>query len=88
LEELRKYDRPLWITEFSCGDGDDRSLAVQERYMRDALNILEYHPRVFRYAWFSGRTNAIPNVNLLGGSGELTDLGRQYVTLPYSIGCP
>jgi hypothetical protein len=87
LGQLKKYNRPIWLTEFSCGDGMDLSLDVQKAYMMDALAILEADPDVFRYSWFSGRTTAIPNVNLLGASGQLTELGQQYVSAPYSQGC-
>ena len=84
LGQFKKYGRPIWLTEFSCGDGTDRSLTVQEQYMREAVAILEGDPDVFRYAWFSGRTSAIPNVDLLGADGQLTALGQEYVGLPAS----
>jgi Glycosyl hydrolase catalytic core len=83
LGELEKYGKPIWLTEFSCGDAADRSLAVQKKYMTDALAILEQNDHVFRYAWFAGRTTAIPNVDLLGADGELTELGELYVSLPH-----
>lgn len=82
LDELSKFGKPIWLTEFSCGDDADRSLEVQKRYMREAVAILEEHPLVHRYAWFAGRTTAIPNVDLLGGDGQLTELGELYVSLP------
>jgi hypothetical protein len=84
LGQLKKYGRPIWLTEFSCGDGSDRSLTAQEQYMREAVAILEGDSDVFRYAWFSGRTSAIPNVDLLGADGQLTELGQEYVGLPAS----
>jgi hypothetical protein len=86
LGQLEKYGHPIWLTEFSCGDGSDRSLAAQKQYMREAVAILEGDPNVFRYAWFSGRTGAIPNVNLLGADGQLTELGQEYAGLPSSCG--
>ncbi len=84
LGQLKKYGRPIWLTEFSCADGSDRSLTAQEQYMREAVAILEGDSDVFRYAWFSGRTSAIPNVDLLGADGQLTELGQEYVGLPAS----
>ncbi|WP_437487705.1 glycoside hydrolase family protein [Sorangium sp. So ce1014] len=87
LGELRRYRRPIWLTEFSCGDGADRSPEAQAAYMREAVPLLESDPDVFRYAWFSGRTEAIPNVDLLGASGELTALGELYVSLPHAERC-
>ncbi|MBV8657549.1 MAG: discoidin domain-containing protein [Burkholderiales bacterium] len=44
---------------------------------------MENEPAVARYAWFSGRSTQIPNVNLLGADGQLTELGRLYTSLPY-----
>jgi hypothetical protein len=87
LGELEKYGLPIWLTEFACGDGADLSLPVQMQYMQDALMILEDNPNVARYAWFSGRTDAIPNVDLLGADGELTALGEIYVSAPASDDC-
>ncbi|WP_437678834.1 glycoside hydrolase family protein [Sorangium sp. So ce131] len=87
LGELKRYRRPIWLTEFSCGDGADRSPEAQAAYMREAVPLLEADPDVFRYAWFSGRTEAIPNVDLLGARGELTALGELYVSLPHAERC-
>lgn len=80
--EMRKYGRPMWLTEFSCGDQGVQPVSVQQAYMTDALDFLENDPDVFRYAWFSGRTTAIANVDLLGSGGQLTTLGGDYVSLP------
>jgi hypothetical protein len=78
-----KYDKPLWLTEFAClDDPGDHSAAGQAAYLSDALTILENDPRVFRYAWFTGRSMNIPAVALLGADGQLTPLGKQYVTAP------
>ncbi|WP_437716283.1 hypothetical protein WMF45_07605 [Sorangium sp. So ce448] len=46
------------------------------------MPLLESDPDVFGYPWFSGRTDAIPDVNLLGASGELTALGELTASLP------
>lgn len=86
IEGMKKYGKPIWLTEFSCGDGDT-ALANQKAYMQAAIPYLESEPMVARYAWFSGRTTAIPNVNLLNGSGQLTELGSIYVNLPQPAAC-
>lgn len=87
IAELKKYNKPIWLTEFACGDmpASGISLGVQQKYMLDAVNYLEHEPVVFRYAWFSGRNNEIPNINLLGDSGQLTALGQEYVSLPFDF---
>ena len=86
INGMKKYGKPIWLTEFACGDGDT-ALANQKAYMQAAVPYLESEPAVARYAWFSGRTSAIPNVNLLAGSGVLTELGQIYVNLPQSASC-
>jgi hypothetical protein len=82
----KKYGKPIWLTEFSCGDGDT-SLANQKAYMQAAIPYLENEPTVMRYAWFSGRTTAIPNVSLLGSDGQLTELGQLYESLTTNSSC-
>jgi hypothetical protein len=82
IGQMKKYNRPIWLTELACLDQNDKSVPVQKAYMTDALDYLESEPAVFRYAWFSGRFDPQPTVNLLGASGELTELGQQYVTAP------
>src|SRR4029077_16759924 len=72
---FKKNNKPIWLTEFSCGDQGTQPVSKQQSYMKDALAYLEGEPAVFRYAWFSGRTTSIANVNLLGDPGTLTDLG-------------
>jgi hypothetical protein len=79
LGNLKQFNRPIWLTEFSCLDGADKSVAAQKAYMKTALDILEADPMVFRYSWFSGRFADAPTINLLGASGQLTELGQQYV---------
>jgi hypothetical protein len=86
INGFKKYGKPIWLTEFSCGDGDT-SLANQKAYMQAAVPWLESEPSVMRYAWFSGRTTAIPNVNLLGADGQLTELGQLYESLTTNSAC-
>jgi hypothetical protein len=83
---FKKYNKPIWLTEFACGDRphDQITLALQKQYMTEAVAYLESEPAVFRYSWFSGRNGEIPNINLLGASGQLTELGKLYVSLPFS----
>lgn len=83
LQEFEsRYTQPLWLTEFSCLDASDTSEPVQQAYMKAALAILEADPRVARYAWFTGRSDHTPSLDLLGADGELTALGQTYVGYP------
>jgi hypothetical protein len=85
LTPFAKYNKPIWLTEFACLDGsaDATSEAVQERAMTDMVKALEADTRVERYAWFIGRSDSVsPPIGLLGADGELTALGKLYVSLP------
>jgi hypothetical protein len=84
---FKKYGKPIWLTEFSCGDQGTQPVSKQQSYMKAALDYLENDPDVFRYAWFSGRTTAIANVDLLAAPGALTALGQAYVSLPEAAAC-
>ncbi len=81
LQGFAKYGKPLWVTEFSCGDGTEaqKTAAAQKTYMQEALAILEADSKVFRYSWFASRTTAISGVDLFANSGQLTTLGSAYL---------
>jgi hypothetical protein len=79
--------KPIWLTEWACGDGADRSLAVQKSYMQSAVPYLEGEPAVAKYAWFADG-NAIPNVALTTSAGALTELGQTYTSLASNSACP
>jgi hypothetical protein len=85
LDQFKSFGKPLWLTEFACGYEGDTSLAGQEKYMREAIPVLEADPHVYRYAWFSG--DPIPQARLLEDNGELTSLGQVYVGLPRDPTC-
>jgi Glycosyl hydrolase catalytic core len=53
--------------------------------MSEMVVICEGRSDLFRYAWFTGRWDdeARRHTSLLAGSGELTELGRHYLSLPY-----
>lgn len=87
VADFKKYNRPIWLTEFACGDQGTVSEATEASYQKDAVAYLESDPDVFRYSWFSGRSTSIANVDLLGTAGMLTSLGEQYTTLPAEPSC-
>jgi hypothetical protein len=88
LTKLKKYGKPIWLTEISCMDAGDHSAAGEQTYMKTAVDILENDPMVFRYAWFTGRWPNPSGVSLLGAaSGQLTDLGNLYMSLPATSTC-
>ena len=90
LDRLKKYGKPFWVTEFANwhnGDGSAQidSVAKQKAQMADMVATLEARSDVFRYAWFTGRWNNDTHYSsLLGASGQLTELGRYYLSLPFT----
>jgi hypothetical protein len=68
---------------FRSGDHeDDKSLADEIAFMKEAVPMLDSNSAVFRYAWMSARTN--DNRNLLetsDGKAQLTELGQLYNSL-------
>lgn len=81
IGEWERYGKPIWLTEFCAWDGIESSAtpAYQQNFMREALEMLDNKPSVYRYAWFVGRSSGIPYNSLLAGSGQLTDLGKMFV---------
>jgi hypothetical protein len=74
-----KYTQPLWLTEWA-NLGSTVTAADELTLMQEALPILEADPRVFRYAWFTGRASTQPSLDVLGAdAGLLTPLGQAYV---------
>lgn len=89
LDRLKKYGKPFWVTEFanwhSQPDGAQiDTVAKQKAQMTDMVAVCEARDDVYRYAWFTGRwSNDARHTSLLGATGELTELGRHYVSLPF-----
>ncbi len=80
-----RFSQPLWLTEFACDSAANE--AQQIAFLEDAVEFLEGDPRIARYAWFAGRADNVPHVDLLGADGELTALGQRYVELEQPADC-
>ena len=92
LDRLTRYGKPFWVTEFANwhnGDGAAQidTAAKQMAQMTDMVATCEARPDVFRYAWFTGRLGAndqdVHHTALLAAAGELTAVGKHYMTLPF-----
>ena len=81
IDRYKKYKRPIWLTEFACGDQQNITLDMQKGYMMGAIDYLENDTSVFRYSWFTGRmAERYPYLELFSTQpGQLTDLGKLYV---------
>jgi len=85
LATLKKYNLPIWLTEFACpaaGQSED----VETAFMQGALTLLEGDTNFGNYAWFGTRLDPSdgwlgPQVDLLWyNMSALTDLGKLYTT--------
>jgi hypothetical protein len=78
-----RYKLPIWLTEFSCGDGkEDAPMSAQLSFMQLILPLLDAAPFVERYAWMSAHS---ANRSLVtagpDGNAMLTPVGELYNTL-------
>jgi len=85
--EFKKYNRPIWLTEFAGweSNGNIKSVNDQINFMIGAVDMLEAEESVFRYSWFVGRGSGIgtyPYIDILGSNGQLTVLGEVYKNMP------
>ena len=87
LDRLQKYGRKIWITEMANWNPQIDSYQKQAVQMVEMVNICETRTDVFRYAWFIGRGD-YPDSKYTylfdSGPGQLNDLGKLYLSLPYS----
>ena len=87
LDRLQKYGKQIWVTEMANWNPQINSYQKQAAQMVEMVNICETRTDVFRYAWFIGRGTYPDNrfTYLFNPSpGELNDLGKLYLSLPYS----
>ncbi len=86
INMFQKYGKPVWLTEFCAWDPVPGTVETQLSYMCGALNMLEQHPNVERYAWFIPRSNTAvdkaPFMQLLTHTSpsELTEAGKIYTS--------
>lgn len=88
LDRLKKYDKKIWITEMANWNANINSYEKQAEQMRQMVSVCEFRDDVFRYAWFIGRGTYPDNkfTYLFNPTaGELNDLGKLYISLPYKI---
>ena len=83
LDKFRKYNKPLWITEFAPWDPPKPDFEGVVKYMKEAIPILENDPLVFRYSWFATRVGINPDISLFGANGTLTKLGQLYAAMAF-----
>ena len=83
IEKFRKYNKPLWITEFAPWDPPKPDHDGVLKYMLEAIPILENEPLVFRYSWFATRVGSNTDISLLAENGVLTKVGQLYAAMAF-----
>ena len=75
-----KFNLPIWITEVNCGNGYwNKPVEDHSSYMNAALPMLESHPFVVRYNWFSSLPGKAKGASLnYAEDYNLTPLGHLY----------
>ncbi|MDB5273957.1 MAG: phosphoribosylformylglycinamidine synthase [Chitinophagaceae bacterium] len=78
LNAYRKYNRPMWVTEFDYGGSN--SVTQQAALMVDVLDFMEKDPDIFRYAWFLVRSSpSATSTDIFSQTtGSLSALGTIY----------
>lgn len=80
LEGFRKYGKKIWLTEFACWDQANITLDMQKNLLIGALDYLDNDTMIYRYSWFTGRSNSGPFINIFEKeAGRLSELGELYV---------
>jgi len=86
LEKVRKmYGKPIWITEFACGDWNAKSPEQNKhhpdkvlKFMETVFPALDRLDYIERYAWFPAgqKSNALGTSALYDSNFKLTKLGK------------
>ncbi len=90
IDDARKYNKPIWVTEFASWDYSNPVANAEEqiKYLAGTTNFLERDPDIYRYSWFIGRRlgedyGTAPYIDLYAKeNGMLTELGQMYMDIP------
>lgn len=77
------FKLPVWLTEFSCGDGaEGKPTADQIKFMKEIVPLLEEAPYVYRYAWMAVEdSKGLRDLVTSSSPQQLTELGQLYNSL-------
>lgn len=87
VERFKKYDKPIWMTEFCAWEPSISSVRMQMNFMSEAVCYMELDPDIERYAWFIPKgadpVDAYPFMYLIDKiyPFQLTDCGKVYVNM-------
>lgn len=87
VERFKKYNKPIWMTEFCAYEQSVSSPLVQMKYMSEAVCYMELDPDIERYAWFIPKggkaVTDYPYMYLIDKiyPFNLTDCGKVFVNM-------
>jgi hypothetical protein len=83
LKEVHdRYNMPVWLTEFSCGDGaQNKPMKDHLAYMQKVVPMLDAADYVYRYAWMSARSANRGLFTNPGPGQTLSEVGKLYASL-------
>lgn len=82
-EVAKRFNRPIWITEFSNSDQPLYDMPYKLRDLMQAVDYMERTDYVQAYAYFKERNAVHEPLSLFtADDGELNELGKAYVQMP------
>jgi hypothetical protein len=86
-EGLKKYNIPIWVTEFA--NRVVQSASDKTSFMKEIVNAFENDPDIYRYSWFTCRvpqnwTDMLEGQLLGVNSGEIRPIGTAYINATYT----
>jgi len=77
-----QWGLPIWITEFGCMGSSNSDEQTVLEFFNDAIEMLDSHPLVERYAWYPWNTyNELYKANA-SGTRVITSLGNAFAAAP------
>lgn len=86
-ERFKKYNKPIWMTEFCGYEAFISSPQAQMKFMSEAVCYMELDPMIERYAWFipkgNNKVTDFPYMYLIDKEYpfNLTDCGKVFVNM-------
>lgn len=79
-EMHKQFNKPVYMTEYAQWNAANDEAELL--YLVQSTDFLERTDFVDGYCWFKERVDANKKISLLDGSGQLTTIGKAYVSLP------
>jgi len=79
ITNFEKYNKPLWVTEFSCYNGP--SVDSEVTFVNTIVPLFEGDAKIARYSYFGTRSAGGSTMDLFNSTiSQLTPVGTAYIT--------